>query len=683
MRVRRAGVRLALTALAAGATVPALAGAQVPEYGRCVKVTSGAARYGDTRCDTEGGERKYEWFVGPGPHPGFATIIKTGTSASLETTGGATVTCSGEASSGRVVGGGDNKHLAGVVIRLTSCEYLGARCSSGAVAGEMVTHELQGVLGVIHAGETHEKDTVGLALSPAAAGTTVIEATCGGAPLLLRGSVIARVRTNTMLARETVRFVATKGRQTPEGFEAGPHDVLEMSLSGSAFVQTGLTLTATRTDEEKLEVKTLPAATPSAPFEPISAAALPATGTPYVDGVADQNEDRTWGTYFPSFFRERWRPHIRIARYAVPWNVMEGGEVEKENYYLGRYLAWYHAAVEEQGLTPELAVTTYSGRIPASSTEYEAKVAKLLALKPVAYFEAWNEPNSGPLSANAVAAAHFWNAASALCGGYGCTTIAGDFLDGPGMAAYEEQYKAHLSGVPLDWGIHPYYAVKEFEASSVHAFESRLPAGAHIWFTEIGAKKCDHGKEEAAGEWTQAVQASYLATRLIPEASPVHVNYYEWLDGNPPPCETHDADSAIYLPGSDPNAPVYPRPAANIVFSGRGIPSAYTGAASAVGASGATITGSVYPGGIWDTHYHFEYGTTTSYGAYTPEADAGSENRASAVSAATGGLAPATPYHYRLVAWNRAGSSDEGPSYGQDEVFTTAPGSARAGSGSG
>ena len=67
------------------------------------------------------------------------------------------------------------------------------------------------------------------------------------------------------------------------------------------------------------------------------------------------------------------------------------------------------------------------------------------------------------------------------------------------------------------------------------------------------------------------------------------------------------------------------------------------------------------------TTYHFEYGATTDYGMATSSAYAGSSYDLTQVLAAVGGLAPATKYHYRVVAEN-----DAGVTAGPDRVFATA-----------
>jgi hypothetical protein len=94
-------------------------------------------------------------------------------------------------------------------------------------------------------------------------------------------------------------------------------------------------------------------------------------------------------------------------------------------------------------------------------------------------------------------------------------------------------------------------------------------------------------------------------------------------------------------------------------------PTATTGSPSHVAQSSATISGTVNPHGT-DTHYHFEYGTTTSYGTNTTPANAGAGTMDVAASASLAGLAAHTTYHYRIVATSSAGTAT-----GADQTFTT------------
>ena len=94
-----------------------------------------------------------------------------------------------------------------------------------------------------------------------------------------------------------------------------------------------------------------------------------------------------------------------------------------------------------------------------------------------------------------------------------------------------------------------------------------------------------------------------------------------------------------------------------------GPPGASTGSARNVTAVAARLAASVDPNGRATT-YHFEYGTSTSYGKRTAEASAGSGQSARSVSAAISGLTANTRYHYRVVA-----SNDAGVARGRDRSF--------------
>jgi streptogramin lyase len=88
-------------------------------------------------------------------------------------------------------------------------------------------------------------------------------------------------------------------------------------------------------------------------------------------------------------------------------------------------------------------------------------------------------------------------------------------------------------------------------------------------------------------------------------------------------------------------------------------------AADQIGTVSARLRGRVRPNSQ-ATSYHFEYGPTADYGMATTTTYAGSSYDLIQVFASVEGLAPATQYHYRVVAENGAGVTT-----GPDRVFTT------------
>ena len=96
-------------------------------------------------------------------------------------------------------------------------------------------------------------------------------------------------------------------------------------------------------------------------------------------------------------------------------------------------------------------------------------------------------------------------------------------------------------------------------------------------------------------------------------------------------------------------------------------PTISNGAASQIEATEATVTAVINPGNLATT-YHLEYGTTTEYGASTPEASAGAGRHADAVEVNLTGLQPETTYHARVEA-----SNSDKTEQGEDIVFRTLP----------
>jgi hypothetical protein len=94
-------------------------------------------------------------------------------------------------------------------------------------------------------------------------------------------------------------------------------------------------------------------------------------------------------------------------------------------------------------------------------------------------------------------------------------------------------------------------------------------------------------------------------------------------------------------------------------------PVARTGGTANVTPTSVVLNGRVNPKGAATT-YFFQYGTTVIYGALTPSTAAGQGTKGAHVAVAVAGLAPATTYHYRIVA-----QSSKGLRRGKDRTFRT------------
>ncbi len=226
-----------------------------PEFGRCVRVTTGTGAYGDASCTTLGGENKYEWLPGPGESPTFTTKIKTDTTFTWESVSASKITCKTEKSSGEYSG---PKTVGNVIFTFGGCAFGGSKCTAaGAKEGEVKTNALVGELGVVKASTEGVIDNeIGLDLKAPGTGA-LAEFSCGSITVKWRGSVIEAVKSNKMILSAVSKYTATKGKQKPEGFEGQPKDIIESSLGSGAFEQSAWTLDTTQTDKEKIEVNSV------------------------------------------------------------------------------------------------------------------------------------------------------------------------------------------------------------------------------------------------------------------------------------------------------------------------------------------------------------------------------------------------------------------------------------------
>jgi hypothetical protein len=103
------------------------------------------------------------------------------------------------------------------------------------------------------------------------------------------------------------------------------------------------------------------------------------------------------------------------------------------------------------------------------------------------------------------------------------------------------------------------------------------------------------------------------------------------------------------------------------VFSTTAPPAVDGQSAENVTPTEARLRAQINPGNA-DTTYHFEYGTSSSYGssAPVPDADLGSGHTDQLASTQLTGLQPGTTYHYRVLARNALAATG-----GPDQTFTT------------
>jgi hypothetical protein len=238
----------------------ASASATAPEYGRCVKAEKNEKKeyngvYSDSKCTKEVAvvERpkkgKYIWLPGAGK----AKFTSTGGVGILTTVGGAAVECEAESSGGEFKPG-NNKEETGVVVKFTGCKALGNPCTTpGAKVGELVTNELEGIVG--WASKAAKKTALELYPAPSAPNGYFIEFNCTGLVVKVRGHVLVPIMNDKMTSTETLKFKASKGVQKPTVWEESLSPaILEASFKGGPFEQAGQNITSTVKGEEQLEL---------------------------------------------------------------------------------------------------------------------------------------------------------------------------------------------------------------------------------------------------------------------------------------------------------------------------------------------------------------------------------------------------------------------------------------------
>ena len=171
---------------------------------------------------------------------------------------------------------------------------------------------------------------------------------------------------------------------------------------------------------------------------------------------------------------------------------------------------------------------------------------------------------------------------------------------------------------------------------------SVVPGGqATTWYVQYGTSTA-YGSQTAKGSAGSGTIAVSITSNLV-DLKPGATYHYRVVATNGSGT-THGSDA---------------------VFTTLVPPGATTGAATGIGTTTATLNGTVDPNSR-DTTFHFEYGTSTSYGTKTAEKSAGSGASPQNEAVAIAKLQVGKTYHFRIVA-----KSDAGTTTGADATFTT------------
>jgi hypothetical protein len=204
-----------------------------------------------------------------------------------------------------------------------------------------------------------------------------------------------------------------------------------------------------------------------------SLCAASAASARYTVGIGDQHAQ----TFSHPLFGQL---RIRNARLNVPWDALSRGDQAAE------VDAWL-AAARAVHVKP-LITFTHSRLEPRklpSVSEYSRAFRAFRARYPwIKQYSPWDEANhqSQPTYHKPQWAAKYYTVVRARC--RGCTIVALDVLDQPGMVTYVNRFRHYAKGNPRLWGLHNYRDTNRHRKSGT---ESLLRAvRGKIWLTETG-----------------------------------------------------------------------------------------------------------------------------------------------------------------------------------------------------
>jgi hypothetical protein len=148
----------------------------------------------------------------------------------------------------------------------------------------------------------------------------------------------------------------------------------------------------------------------------------------------------------------------------------------------------------------------------------------------VRVYAAWNEINhvSQPTSRSPARAAAYYNVVKSGCDG--CTVLAGDLLDQPGMTRYLARYRRGLHGTPSIWGLHNYADANRFRTSGLGSLLRAVKGD--VWLTETGGLVA-FGRSFPRDEQRAAKATTYVLGLAAKTPRVKRVYLYNWT-GLPP-----------------------------------------------------------------------------------------------------------------------------------------------------
>jgi hypothetical protein len=282
------------------------------------------------------------------------------------------------------------------------------------------------------------------------------------------------------------------GAPTPWGAATSrPREISRPRCAAALAALLGATvaLAACGADDEAQRSTTVPAATPrtmpgtiatstsTSPAAPPASTAGPTTRPGVRAGLVVGIGDQQAALFAEPRFRAL---GIRDARLVVAYDATRVG-FEREIVD-----TWLREA-RRAGVRPFITFghsRVHPRRLPSLAEFRAAFRAFRDRYSQVRVYAPWNEINhaSQPTSSAPARAAEYYNVVRAEC--RGCTVLAGDVLDQPGMTRYLAAYRRHVDGSPRIWGLHNYADANRFRKSGLRAMLRSVPG--EVWLTETG-----------------------------------------------------------------------------------------------------------------------------------------------------------------------------------------------------